>query len=174
MRPHQRPRLTPPRPHAPTRCEATGTPLVCIGVQFVVIGLLVSLDFNQILCIDNFFSASAAALEFVACLYLRYSQPDLVRPYRIPVGGRMLCAMLLVPIAISLFVCYATFVESIESMIVISIGLVVGILIYLPFCRYGQDEMSVETLSRAASLVTQSPLQGALLKHGSHITPLTL
>ena len=48
------------------RRAATDTPINCIALQFVMIALLISLDFNQILCIDNFFSASAAILEFLA------------------------------------------------------------------------------------------------------------
>ena len=35
-------------------------------------------------CVDNFFSVLAGLLEFFACISLRYTQPDLPRPFRIP------------------------------------------------------------------------------------------
>ena len=149
------------------RCACTDTPLNAIAVQFVMIGLLISLDFNQILCIDNFFSAAAAALEFCACLRLRFAQPDLERPYRIPLGKWMLSAMLLVPICISLFVCYATVVESFESMVVIAVGVLIGLLLYVPFLWGDNERMSIASLSRTASTATPNPVQGALLKRAS-------
>jgi len=150
------------------RCTLTDTPLNCILLQFVIIGLLVSLDFNQILCIDNFFSASAATLEFCACIKLRYSQPHLERPYKIPVGDRLLVGVLLVPIALALYICYATLAESMESMVVVCAGLAIGLVLYLPFLKAGRHEqMTVANLSRVASMATHNPVQGALLKRAS-------
>lgn len=149
------------------RCACTDTPLHAIALQFVMIALLISLDFNQILCIDNFFSAAAAALEFAACVRLRFTRPDLERPYRIPLGKWALCVMLLVPFTLALFVCYATVVESIASMAVIAIGLAIGLLLYLPFMTGAREHQSVEALSRTASHVTPNPVQGALLKRAS-------
>ena len=150
-----------------TRNRFTGTPINCILLQFVIIGALVSLDFQQIMCVDNFFSAAAAALEFCACIKLRYSQPQLERPYRIPLHRAALALALLLPITLSLYVCYATLVESRESMLVVCAGLGVGLLLYLPFLRASRSEqMTVENLSRAASSATHNPVQGALLKRG--------
>ena len=151
------------------RCAATDTPINCIALQFVMIALLISLDFNQILCIDNFFSASAAILEFLACIRLRFSDPELDRPYTIPLGRRALAVALLVPIGWSLLVCYATFMESRESMVVIGVALVVGLLLYAPFYfAAGRGEArTLMSLSRSGSMATQNPVQGALLKQSA-------
>ena len=45
------------------RCGRTGTPLNAIALQYVVIALLVSLDFDAIISVDNFFSAVRPARE---------------------------------------------------------------------------------------------------------------
>ena len=37
-------------------------------------------------CVDNFFSAAAAALEFAAAVQLRATRPDMPRPFKIPVN----------------------------------------------------------------------------------------
>lgn len=106
----------------------TGTPIHAILFQFVIIALLVSLDFNSILCIDNFFSASAAALEFAAIVRLRIKSPELRRPYRIPLSTRGLILLLLIPTAWSLLICYVTITDSIQSASTIGVGLLIGLV----------------------------------------------
>ena len=67
----------------------------CVGTG---IGVLIGLDFNAILCIDNFFAAASAALEFLAALKLRHSRPDLPRPYRVPLSTMPLAILYTFPV----------------------------------------------------------------------------
>lgn len=155
-------------PFFATRSGCTGTPIRVILFQYLLLALLISLDFDSILCIDNFFSAAAAALEFLAILKLRASQPHLPRPYRIPLGTRGLCAFLTLPILCSLAVCYVTLSAALTDALVIAGALLVGLLLYVPFARGwagstdtdGHVSMDVAALSRAASEVTHNPATG--------------
>mmetsp|Transcript_66182 Transcript_66182/g.123545 ORF Transcript_66182/g.123545 Transcript_66182/m.123545 type:complete len:516 (-) Transcript_66182:12-1559(-) len=62
----------------------SGSPYMANLAQFLVISLLVVFDFSQILVFDNFFTGSAVALQFLAFVTLRWQQPALHRPYRVP------------------------------------------------------------------------------------------
>jgi len=150
----------------------TGTPVNAILFQFVIIALLVSLDFNSILCIDNFFSASAAALEFAAIVRLRISRPQMARPYKIPLGTAGLVVFLLIPTCWSLLICYVTVTDSIQSASTIGVGVLLGLLLYVPFLYMHRSTLDFARLSQAASMVdntthtgtTHSPLFGPLLE----------
>ncbi|EER12182.1 amino acid transporter, putative [Perkinsus marinus ATCC 50983] len=61
------------------------TPWVAIFFQVVVICVLVSFDFNTILSVDSFMACLSNLLEFFSLLKLRWSRPEMSRPYRIPV-----------------------------------------------------------------------------------------
>ena len=109
------------------RHETLGTPIRAIVVQVVVIGILAGLDFNVIMCVDNFFSAAAAALEFAAAVQLRASRPSISRPFRIPLGTNGLAAFLLLPFGISILVMVVTATHSLVSFILCISALVLGI-----------------------------------------------
>ena len=89
-----------------------GTPVRAIVLQMAIIGVLAGLDFNVIMCVDNFFSAAAAALEFAAAVQLRAQCPGMPRPFRIPLGTTALALFLLLPFGLSLLVMYATATHS--------------------------------------------------------------
>ncbi|CAD7937853.1 unnamed protein product [Amoebophrya sp. A25] len=59
-----------------------GTPCIAMIPSLYFCVLCVSFDFSQILAVNNFFSASAALLEFLAFVEFRRSRPDMERPYR--------------------------------------------------------------------------------------------
>ena len=77
------------------------TPRRAIALQVGLTCLLAGLDFTSIITIDNFFSAGQGMLEFLACIKLRMSHPDLPRPFRVPLGTRAaLSAALRVDVAV--------------------------------------------------------------------------
>jgi len=127
--------------------RVTGTPLNAMFLQFIIIGLLVAFDFNAILCIDNFFASSASILEFFAIVRLRTSQPDLARPYRIPLSTASLAAFLVLPTLTAAFVCYTTATDSLGSAITIGVALLGGVAIYLPFVLSPKEVLDFERLS---------------------------
>ena len=94
------------------RHRTLGTPVNAILFQLLIIGLLLGFDFEAIMCIDNFFSAASAVLEFAAAFALRVSQPELQRPYRVPLSTRGIALMLAPPVAISIVVMYVTMLVS--------------------------------------------------------------
>ena len=115
------------------RHARTGTPTRAILFQLLIIALLVGLDFSSIMCIDNFFSAAAAALEFAAALKLRHSCPRMNRPYRVPLSSTGLSALLVVPFAATLATLVITASESWLSFAICVGALLLGVLLALPF-----------------------------------------
>ena len=110
-----------------------GTPLRALLLQVVVIALLAGLDFAVIMCVDNFFSAAAAALEFAAAVRLRTSHPELERPFRIPLGTAGLTALLLVPFGIAVAVMFVTATHSLLSLALCTGATLVGGVLYVPW-----------------------------------------
>eukprot|EP00966_Prymnesium_polylepis_P194503 4509097-Prymnesium_polylepis.1 len=88
------------------------------------------------MCVDNFFSAAAAALEFAAALQLRRSSPWLARPYRVPLGTTGLALFLCVPFGASFVVMAVTASESWNSAAVCLGALLLGVVGALPFARW--------------------------------------
>ncbi|EER08412.1 Arginine/ornithine antiporter, putative [Perkinsus marinus ATCC 50983] len=79
------------------------TPTFAICLQLVVILSLTTLDFLDIVELLNCIYCLAELLEFAAFLYLRYTNPDIWRPYTIPLGFWG-CVILLLPP--SVFICF--------------------------------------------------------------------
>ena len=86
-------------------------------------------------CVDNFFSAAAAALEFAAALKLRHACPQLPRPFRVPLGTGGLAAFLAIPFVASLAVMGITVSDSWMSFAICTVALLSGVLVALPFAR---------------------------------------
>jgi len=88
----------------------------------------------------NFLYSIGKLLEFAAFLWLRWSQPELLRPYRVPLGfmGVTLMSMPATTLLICVM-CYATW-----RTIIISIGLIfLGFLTY-PFLEHAKAKGWVE------------------------------
>jgi len=117
------------------RQSRLGTPVRAILLQVAIVACLVSLDFDVIMCVDNFFSAAAAALEFAAVVQLRVRQPGLARPFRIPLGTIGLAVFVLIPFGISLFVMAITAIQSVLTLTLCLGATVLGGLLYLPIAR---------------------------------------
>jgi len=71
----------------------SGVPWMANTAQLLIIIVLMSFDFSDILVFDNFFCATAMALEFLAYFKLRWHRPDLPRPFRTPTA----CLPLFIP-----------------------------------------------------------------------------
>lgn len=113
------------------RHATLGTPINAILLQFVIIGVLVGLDFDAIMCVDNFFSAAASALEFAAALKLRHSYPAMPRPYRIPMGTVGLAVFFSLPVAANFVVMYVTATATTVSLWICLGATVVGFVGYM-------------------------------------------
>jgi amino acid transporter len=62
------------------------TPWVSILVNSVGVASLISFSFKELVQVDMFLYALALILEFAALIWLRITEPDMPRPYRVPFG----------------------------------------------------------------------------------------
>ncbi|KAF4695627.1 hypothetical protein FOZ60_004124 [Perkinsus olseni] len=114
------------------------TPTIAICLQLCVILSLTTLNFLDIVELLNCIYCLAELLEFAAFLYLRYTNPNIWRPYTIPLGFWGCIILLLPP---SVFICFilgAPFVNAEWSVIAFTVGAVVfGNILYLAlqYCR---------------------------------------
>jgi amino acid transporter len=115
------------------RLGLTGTPVNAIAFQVALITLMLGFDFSAILVIDNAFYIIASTIEFAALLKLRIFQPELVRPYKIPLGTAALSLFCMPALVISATILYLNVVASGAAAMVI-FG---GVLVSLPLCAYG-------------------------------------
>uniref|UniRef100_A0A7I4DY35 Uncharacterized protein n=1 Tax=Physcomitrium patens TaxID=3218 RepID=A0A7I4DY35_PHYPA len=104
-----------------------GTPL--LGILFSASGVLLLsfMSFQEIVEFLNFLYCIAMLIEFAAFIYLRLSQPNLVRPYKIPFGTVGVTVMSIPAIGLIILVmCYASW-----KTIVVSVGLfLLGMMTY--------------------------------------------
>jgi len=115
------------------RLGHTGTPINAIAFQVVIIAIMIGFDFSAILVIDNTFYLAASTIEFVALLKLRIYQPELVRPYKIPLGTIALSVFCMPALLISAVIMYSNVTKSGGAAWVCTGFFVVG----LPLCAYG-------------------------------------
>ena len=146
------------------RHATLGTPVRALMLQVSVIALLAGLDFSVIMCVDNFFSAAAAALEFAAAVQLRASRPDLCRPFRIPLGTVGLALFLLIPFGMSVLVMYVTAAHSPLSLALCASATLLGTLLtivsQLPWARLS-DSSERSTMPSALAEDVDAPQCGA-------------
>ncbi|CAL4914614.1 unnamed protein product [Urochloa decumbens] len=81
------------------------TPWVAIAASAAVTLAVSFLGFDDVVATANFLYGLGTLLEFAAFLWLRASQPDLKRPYRVPLPLPALAAMCAVPSAFLAYVC---------------------------------------------------------------------
>ncbi len=111
-----------------------GTPWIAILISAVVYLTLSYQTFATLVVIDVILDSMAIVLELIALAVLRWKEPDLVRPYRIPGGWFGIGYVVLCPIAIVGFAIYysvAIDTESgIRSLWMAGIALATGPLFY--------------------------------------------
>lgn len=89
-----------------------GTPYVAILVSAVVYTVLSFKSFESLVVIDVILDSAAIILELIALAVLRWKEPDLVRPYKIPGGWFGIAYVLICPIAIVTFaIYYSVFID---------------------------------------------------------------
>lgn len=112
------------------------TPWTCILASWVIIMFLITRDFGTILDIDNFLTCLSLLLEIIAFIYLRIKQPDLERPFKIPLGTCGIIGMLAIPLCICISVMVfvvlddVNHVEEHKALYTIAIAIVFGVLLY--------------------------------------------
>ena len=75
-----------------------GTPVNAIVLVALVNAVLIIGPFQSLITIDIFLTASAYAVIFITAVCLRVREPDLPRPFRIPLGTRGLVLLITPPL----------------------------------------------------------------------------
>lgn len=111
-----------------------GTPWIAILISAVVYTTLSFQTFQSLIVIDVLLDSAAIVLELIALAVLRWKEPDLPRPYKIPGGWFGIGYVLLCPIAIVAFaVYYSVFLDEelgIRSLWMALIALATGPIFY--------------------------------------------
>ena len=123
-----------------------------------------------IMCVDNFFSAAAAALEFAAAVQLRTLRPELARPFRIPMGTAALALVLLLPFGVSIGVMYVTAAHSTLTLALCATASLLGVVAYPIF--YCGRSSSLERPSGSQAGASGTPV-GEGPVHTADLTPTT-
>jgi amino acid transporter len=79
-----------------------GTPWVTITVNSIGVACLTPFSFKDLLQVDMFLYALALILEFAALIWLRVTQAELQRPYRVPFGTSGVILFSIPPVALCL------------------------------------------------------------------------
>ncbi|TYZ64048.1 hypothetical protein PybrP1_011906 [[Pythium] brassicae (nom. inval.)] len=112
------------------RDEANGVPRRAILLSFSIIVVMGLFDFTTILSIDNFLSALASLVEMSAAVKMRFSHPEIERPYRVNLSDRNLAIAMVLPFILGVFIMLNELTKS-----WVSFGLNVGVLLFGYGCQ---------------------------------------
>jgi amino acid transporter len=104
-----------PTVFAETRGQAE-VPVVCLLVAGCLYTLCLSLGFERLVLFDVLLYGLALLLDFAALVALRVREPDLERPFRIPLGARGLVVLSVFPLVLLIAAAYAAQRELTWSM----------------------------------------------------------
>jgi amino acid transporter len=103
------------------------TPGIAIIVNSAGVACLIPFSFKDLIQVDMFLYALALILEFAALVWLRVRQPDMPRPYRVPLGTPGAIALSVPPVAL----CVLSLFLADELTKQVSLGgIVAGLVIY--------------------------------------------
>lgn len=101
-------------------------PRRAIMLSFSIIVFMGLFDFDTILGVDNFLSALSSLVEMAAAVRMRFSHPEIERPYRVNLSDRALALTMLLPFTLGAFIMVNELTKSWTSCILNIIALVVG------------------------------------------------
>ena len=110
--------------------KSWGTPWVAILIMGLVNAVLINFNFDALITIDVFLLMFAYILIFVAVLVLRRREPNLPRPFRVPLPDWALAFWVLIPTAIAIL---ALFINGVDWLIGGLVGILTGPVAYLIF-----------------------------------------
>jgi amino acid transporter len=103
------------------------TPWVAIVVNSLGVAMLIPFSFQELVELDVLLYALALIPEFAALIYLRWKEPHLPRPYRVPFGIPGVVALSLPPVAL----CFLTMgLASRLTKGVSCVGILLGVVIF--------------------------------------------
>ena len=106
------------------------TPVNAVLSSYVLIAGLCYFDFMDNLSINNFFSCFSCLLEIFAFIKLRFYNPELPRPFRVPLDSWRVVLLCALPMFLGLFVLGSCFNQGIGVTIMNAVALVFGGVLY--------------------------------------------
>lgn len=104
-----------------------GTPSTALLINSAGVAALIPWSFQELIALDMFLYAAALVLEFAALIWLRFKEPGMTRPYRIPLGLAGIITMSVPPVAL----CLISIALSSPATRYASLGgIAIGLLIY--------------------------------------------
>ena len=85
-------------------------------------------DFDTILGVDNFLSALSSLVEMSAAVRMRFSYPEIDRPYRVNLSDRSLVAAMVLPFTLGVFIMMNELIKSWSSFSLNVVALLIGYL----------------------------------------------
>jgi amino acid transporter len=107
-----------------------GTPVVTIIAVAAVNAVLIRWGFATLIVVDVFLIMLSNVTIFIACCVLRYSEPDLRRPYRIPLPNWGVVAICVPPILLCV---YELFANGMQTLVGGCVAILSGPLVYVVF-----------------------------------------
>jgi len=113
-----------------------GTPWVAILISAIFYTVLSFKSFEDLAELDVVVYSSAILIEFAALLILRWKEPDLPRPYKIPGGWPVVILVALMPAAMVVFAVYSEFTtadsvaEAVKTFWMSIVALATGPIMY--------------------------------------------
>ena len=116
------------------------TPGAALLFTSTCIMCLLSLPFSQLIELDMSLYACSLTMEFLSLLRLRWIEPDLRRPYCVPLGRRALCLMCTPPLLLcGLVVSMSLRNPSMRSSWVVALGIGTTLYNFGPRCFRARD-----------------------------------
>lgn len=125
------------------------TPLPALLVQGVVVGVLMNVGFDVLVIINVLFYNVGLLLQFAAFLRLRYTEPDLPRPYLVPggmIGAWILVLVFYVVLGVAFYAAGDTAAWSLYSLIGAN---VVFVVLGWLWTKYIYEEGSLDAVDAA-------------------------
>ncbi|ETV86501.1 hypothetical protein H257_01681 [Aphanomyces astaci] len=110
------------------RSKKSDVPYVSVALSGAIIVVLMGLDFSEVLLMANVLSSMSQILLIASAIKLRVTQPDVLRPYRVPGGMTLLVAISILPVAVCGYLVYSTFAleSTITPVVLVPTVVVVG------------------------------------------------
>jgi len=103
------------------------TPWTATLVNSAGVALLIPFSFQELIELDMFLYAVALIIEFAALAWLRFKQPEMARPYRLPFGTGGVILMSIPPVALC---CISIALSSGATRYASLGGIALGLIVY--------------------------------------------
>ncbi|CAI5728896.1 unnamed protein product [Peronospora destructor] len=107
----------------------TGVPRRAILLAFFIIVFMGMFDFDTILGVDNFLSGLSSLVEMSAAVRMRFSHPEIERPYRVNLSDRSLVVAMILPFTLGIFIMMNELTKSWTSLTLNVVTLLFGYLV---------------------------------------------